>query len=56
MECLRQSLLFDGLAGFCFVQLLLGIGLPVVLYLSGEGHQHIQVGVSLLFDLPLELQ
>ena len=56
MERLWQSLLFDGLARFCFVQFLLGVGLPVVLHLAGEGHQHIQVGVTILLDLPLELQ
>ena len=41
MERLRQSLLFDGLAGFCFVQLFLGVGLPVILHLARECHQHI---------------
>ena len=56
MERLRQSLLFDGLAGFCFVQLLLGVGFSVVLHLAGKGHQHIQVSIALLLDLPLELQ
>ena len=56
MERLRQGLLFDGFAGFCFVQLLLGIGFAIVLYLAGKGHQHIQVGIPLLLDLSLELQ
>ena len=56
MERFRQGLLLDGLAGFCFIQLLLSVGFPIVLHLAGEGHQHIQVSVALLLDLPLELQ
>ena len=56
MERLRQGLFFDGLAGFCFVQFFFGVGFPVVLYLTRECNQHIQVGISLLFNLPFELQ
>ena len=56
MECLWKSLFFDCFTRLGFVQLFLGVGNAVVLYLAGKCHQYIQVRISLFPNLTLELQ